>query len=324
MANATWTWRPLTTGDAPALARVNAAVEAVDRTGEHFSEQDIRDELEDEVIDLERDSLAALDADGDLVAYARVHARADVRDVDRVRADGAVVPAARGRGLGRRLLAWSEERAERMHRARHPGTSGAVIVVAHESNAGKEALVRAAGYEAIRWEHTMTHALDAALPDVPPTPRGLTLTPFSAERDEAVRRAHCEAFADHWASTPPDPARWARWYTGSRAFRPDVSRLAVDGDQVAGYALSYFWAADAAATGVREAFLGQIGVRPAWRRRGLGGLLLAESLRSYQAAGYQRAALAVDTANATGALGLYTRAGFAVNDTWAIWAKPLG
>src|SRR6185369_14739024 len=99
MANATWTWRPLTTGDAPALARVNAAVEAVDRTGEHFSEQDIRDELEDEVIDLERDSLAALDADGDLVAYARVHARADVRDVDRVRADGAVVPAARGRGL---------------------------------------------------------------------------------------------------------------------------------------------------------------------------------------------------------------------------------
>jgi len=65
--------------------------------------------------------------------------------------------------------------------------------------------------------------------------------------------------------------------------------IEIHGDQVAGYALSYFWAADAAATGVREAFLGQIGVRPAWRRRGLGGLLLAESLRSYQAAGYQLA-----------------------------------
>ena len=39
------TWRALTAEDAPALTRAYAAVEAVDHTDEHFSEQDIRDEL---------------------------------------------------------------------------------------------------------------------------------------------------------------------------------------------------------------------------------------------------------------------------------------
>jgi ribosomal protein S18 acetylase RimI-like enzyme len=65
-------------------------------------------------------------------------------------------------------------------------------------------------------------------------------------------------------------------------------------------------------------------VRPGWRRRGVGGLLLATALRSYRTAGYPQSSLTVDTANATGALDLYERAGFAVTDTSVIWVKPLG
>src|SRR5438552_3535401 len=65
----------------------------------------------------------------------------------------------------------------------------------------------------------------------------------------------------------------------------------------------------------------QAGAGP--RRRGLGGLLLATALRSYRAAGYERSTLTVDTANATGALDLYKRAGFAVQGTSVTWAKPL-
>ena len=65
-------------------------------------------------------------------------------------------------------------------------------------------------------------------------------------------------------------------------------------------------------------------MRPAWRRRGLGGLLLATALESYRAAGYERSVLTVDTGNATGALRLYERAGYAVKDTSVVWTKPLG
>jgi mycothiol synthase len=324
METAALTWRALTIEDAPALARTHAAVEAVDRTGDHFSEQDVRDELEDESIDLKRDSLAAFDGDGELVAFARLLGSAEVRDVDRIYGDGAVLPAARGCGLGRRLLAWAEERAAELHRARYPDVPGALCVDVHERNSSKRALVAAAGYEAVRWEHRMTRFLRDVLPDVASTPPGLTLVRYTPDRDDAVRRAHSEAFADHWGATPPDEQRWSHSYTGMRAFRPDLSRVVLADDEVVAYLLSYFWEADAAATGVREAFVGQLGVRPAWRRRGLGELLLADALRAARAAGFERSVLTVDAANATGALGLYERAGFAVTDTSVTWTKPLG
>jgi mycothiol synthase len=319
----TLTWRALTLDDTPALTRAFAAVEAVDRTEEHYSEQDVREELEDESLDLARDTLAAVGPDGEVVAYARVSGKAEVRDVDRISAEGAVVPAARRSGLGRRLLAWSEERAAALHRERHPGLPGEVSVGVHDKNPGQEALVRAAGYAVIRRWHRMTRTLDDPLPEVPDSPSGLALAPYEAERDEAVRQAHREAFADSWGAVPPDEQRWARWYTGAEFFQPDVSWLVLDGDVVVAYLLTYCWDADTAATGVRDAFVGQLGVRPGRRRRGLGGLLLAAALRSYRAAGYDRTTLTVDTGNTTGALGLYERAGYVVKDASVVWSKPL-
>jgi mycothiol synthase len=321
--NGTLTWRALRAEDAPAATRAWAAVEAVDHTGEHYSEQDVRDALEEESIDLRRDTLAALAPDGELVAFAWVHGSVEVYDLDRIDAEGAVAPAARGRGLGRRLLEWAGERAVSLHAERHPDVPGAVCVDMHENNPGKRALVQAAGYEATRWWYRMARNLDDPLPEVPPTPPGLTLAPYAADRDEAVRQAHREAFAGHWGATPPDERRWRQRYTGAQTFRPDVSWLVLGGEEVAAYLLTSFWEADAAATGVREAFVGQLGVRPAWRRRGLGALLLATALESYRAAGYERSVLTVDTANATGALRLYERAGYAVKDTSVVWTKPL-
>jgi GNAT superfamily N-acetyltransferase len=233
--------------------------------------------------------------------------------------EGAVVPAARGRGFGRRLLAWAEERAAVLHRERHPDAPGAVLVAVHERNPSKHALVRAAGYEPVHWEYLMTRGVDEPLLKVASTPPGLTVAPYARARDEVVRQAHREAFADHWGTTPPDPVRWSQWFTGARAFRPEVSWLALGGDEVAGYLLTYFFAAEAAATGVREAYVGQLGVRSAWRRRGIVG----HGARVLRGQGYDRAALTVDTHSPTGALGLYKRAGFVAKDRWAVWSKPL-
>src|SRR3954447_13198101 len=130
----TLAWRPLTADDAPALARARAVVEAVDQTGEHFSEQDVRDELEGEAIDLSRDTFAALAPEGELIAFARVQGPVEVGSLDRIDADGAVLPAAGGGALGRRLLEWTDERAASLHRERHPGVPGAVCVAMHEHN----------------------------------------------------------------------------------------------------------------------------------------------------------------------------------------------
>lgn len=318
------TWRALTPADVPAVTRLLAAAEVVDDTGEHYDESDVAEEFEDPAVDLSRDTLVALAPDGEALGYVLLRAAPVVRDVDRIQLDGVVLPAARGRGLGRRLLEWSEARAAELHGERHPEVPAALTLSVPETVPSKEALARAAGYQPQRWWYDMHRDLGRPLPPVPPVPAGLALVPYRRERDEALRLAHGEAFAGHWGSTPPDAERWAHWYTSSTAFRPDVSRLVLDGDEIAAYLVAYHYAADEAATGVREAYVGQLGVRPAWRRRGLGSLLLADALAGFAAAGYQRSSLTVDTGNATGALGLYERAGYAVATQSVTWARDVG
>ena len=323
MDTLTLTWRALTQADVPVLTRLLAAAEAVDDTGEHYGESDVTDELADMGDGLTRDTLAAVGPDGELLGYAATRWSPEVRDVDRIYLDGTVLPAARGRGLGRQLLEWGERRAGELHRDRHPTVPGAITLGVPETAPSREALARAAGFQPERWWYDMRRNLGTAAPERPPVPDGLALVRYDRERDAALRRAHTEAFAGHWGSTPPDLQRWNHWYTGSQAFQPELSWLVLDGEEIAGYLNSYFYAADAAATGVEEGYIGQVGVRERWRRRGLGALLLAAALSGFAEAGYGRAALTVDTGNATGALGLYERAGFTVAHRSVTWAKPL-
>jgi mycothiol synthase len=316
-------WRPATAADLPALARLMAAIEAVDRTGENYDESDLGDDLADPTMDPARDTLAAVAPDGELWAFGAVRGAATVRDADRIWLDGGVHPTQRGRGLGRRVLEWQQSRAAELHRERHPDVPGQLLLGVYERVPSRAALARAAGYQPVRYFYDMERDLAAGLPAIPPAPAGLRVVPFDARYDDAVRLAHWEAFAGHWGSTPPDPERWQHWFTGSRSFRPDASLLVLAGEEVAAYLLTYFFAANAEVTGVRVAWVGQLGTRPAWQRRGLGTLLLGTALARYREAGYQRAGLGVDSENASGALGLYERLGFVVDHRSATWMKPV-
>jgi mycothiol synthase len=317
----TLTERALTTGDAAALTRLLAAMEAVDRTGENYSEADIAAELADSSVDLTRDTLGAFDPDGTLVGWVATRGASTVLDVDRVWIEGGVLPSRRGEGIGRRLLDWGSHRGAELHRERHPSAPGELGVGVPATNPTLDALVRAAAFQPVRWWYGMKRDLEV-LPAVPAVPAGLRLVPWSAERDDAVRRAHAAAFADHWGSVPPDEQRWEHWFTGNQAFRPSISWLVLAGEEIAAYLLAYFWEADAEATGVREAYIGQVGTLRPWRRRGL-GTLLATALARFAAEGYQQASLTVDSGNPTGALGLYERAGFTVDHRSVTWTKPV-
>jgi GNAT superfamily N-acetyltransferase len=156
-----------------------------------------------------------------------------------------------------------------------------------------------------------------------PPPDGLRVVGFNFELDEAVRLAHNEAFGDHWGSVERDESSWRQRFTGSRSFRPELSLVLLDGDEVAGYLNSYEYPADAQASGIREAWVGQVGTRPRWRGRGCGSALLTAALAGFAQAGYQRAALRVDAGNPTGALGIYERSGFTPVHRWTTYVRPL-
>jgi ribosomal protein S18 acetylase RimI-like enzyme len=66
-----------------------------------------------------------------------------------------------------------------------------------------------------------------------------------------------------------------------------------------------------------------LGVRRAWRRRGLGLALLRDSFRRFRESGETVVALGVDTENATGAVRLYEHAGMRVLWRADVWEKEL-
>jgi mycothiol synthase len=317
--------RPITGADCERWAALLAAAEQVDDTAENYSAADLIEELADPNIDPARDTRGRWLGDK-LIGYASVRGgNAAVAGAYRVHVEGTVDPAYRRQGHGQPLLDWALGRAREVHAERHPDAVGVAAARGSETNHAQQAMLERAGFTRARW----FFQLERPVADPPPLalPPDLELIPFDRRYDEQTRLAHNEAFADHWGSAPSTPESWAHWSMGSHTFRPAVSFLMLDharaGNPVVGYLLSYEYEADTAATGIREAYVGSLGTRRAWRGRGVARALLSRAIAAYRDAGYQRTALDVDADSPTGALGLYTSIGYAKVRTSISFARPL-
>jgi mycothiol synthase len=313
--------RPLTADDIEPITLLMAAAEVVDDTGEHWSAEDLAEFWINDLVDLARDTMVACTPDGEVVAWATAIAPPTFRGRYRIDLEGRVHPSWRGRGIGRALLAWQLERGRAVHAERHPEAPASLAVLAFTTMPSLEALLRRAGFAQSRWYFLMQRPL-TDLPEVPAV-HGVDLVPFSWDRDDEVRRAHNAAFVEHHGSSERDETSWRTWFTGQRAFRPDLSVLAVADGAVVAYVLAYVHESDTAATGVRETHLGQIGVLPAARGRGLAKATIAQALRAAADDGCRRAGLQVDSENVTGALGLYEGLGFTTRRTQVSWSRDL-
>lgn len=319
-------WRGMRPDDAAACADLFATAERVDQTGENYSLGDIEEELAAPARDLAVDSFAALDGDR-LVAVGHVLAWSAAWETDMIGCPGVVHPDYRGRGIGTDLVARQLARATELHAARHPEVPAQISfgVVDHVQTAVD--LVRATGLAPQRYFFDMERELDADLPAVVEPAAPLRIVPYTADRDDEVRRAHNVAFRSHYGSSERDPQAWAQWFTGSRNFRSELSFLVLAGPEddapVAAYLLGYFYEADEAVTGRREVWIGQLGTMPDHRGRGAGSALLRHGLTAYSDLGYHQVGLDVDSANGSGALGLYERVGFAVTKSWTSWERRI-
>lgn len=315
-------WRPMARDDVPALVRLFRHTEQIDQTGTYTDEAEVAAHFAQPGLNLERDTLAAVLPDGELAGYAVVYPAPTARDVQRLFVTGGVHPTWRGRGLGRRILDWQLERAESMHREVRPHLPALVQAGGMDRNDPQGRVLRRAGFEPVRWWYEMCRDLSEPLPAAATT-GDWDFVPFDASLDEVVRLAHNEAFADHWGSSGVDQESWRQRFCAAQGFRPELSLLALDGDEIAAYLLSFVHDAEIAATGVRAAHVGYLGTRPAWRRRGLGKALLCRALCGYRDAGYVTARLVVDTENGSGALDIYRRSGFEVDRRWVTYGRRL-
>lgn len=312
------TARPLRADDIDAIVGLLAAAEPLDDTGENENADDLTEWFINERLDLAHDSCVVEDAGGGVAAWSTVMDLGNHRDEYALRLDGRVHPAWRGRGIGRALLGWQVVRSAELHRARHPEMGGRFAVGVTAPHRALERLVVRAGFEPVQHYWQMQRPM-AGLPAAR-TVDGVDLVPYDWARDDEVRRTHNLAFVDHFGTAERDAYAWQTWFTGQRAFRPDVSRVALADGAVAGYALVYEHEADTEATGLREAYLGQIGVLPAFRGRGVASAAITAALHAAAADGFDRAGLTVDSNNTTGALRLYEALGFSETRRETVWA----
>ncbi|MGY2065392.1 GNAT family N-acetyltransferase [Blastococcus sp. SYSU DS0619] len=315
------TVRPLRADDADAVAALLAASEPVDHTGDHPDGADLVELWVNELVDLDHDGLLVQSRDGTVVGYATTIAPPTFRDAYGVHLQGRVHPEWRGQGIGRALLAWQLDRGAELHATRHPEAPARLTATVYTSQTSLEALLRRAGLEQLRWFFHMERPL-TGLPDRRVV-EGVQLVPFTWDRDEQVRQAHNAAFTEHYGSSERDAVSWQVMFTGMRAFRPDLSVLAVLDGEVVGYALAYVHESGGRATGTRQCYFGQIGVVPRARGRGLSKAVIIEALHVAAANDCQTAGLEVDSENSTGALGLYESLGFSTAHTQVSWSRRL-
>jgi ribosomal protein S18 acetylase RimI-like enzyme len=102
--------------------------------------------------------------------------------------------------------------------------------------------------------------------------------------------------------------QWEAWIGGS--FRPEVSFLALAGEEVVGFCVCQVNEEDWLAQGFTGPYIAMVGTTRAWRGRRIARALIARTMEAAAALGWERATLSVDAENPSGALGLYTGMGF--------------
>jgi mycothiol synthase len=183
-------------------------------------------------------------------------------------------------------------------------------------------VMRARGYEPVRWSYAMVRPTLDPLPDSP-LPEGLEIRPVKPEHLRAIYEHERRAFQDGWEYSAETTADYEHFLHDPVQGDYTLWRVAWDGDHVAGSIRGYINEAENEAYGRKRGFVENINTGRQWRRRGVARALIAATIDALRERGMTEGALSVDTQNPSGALHLYESCGFEVEAGGAVYRKPL-
>jgi mycothiol synthase len=304
--------RPGTSEDLAAVGALARAVDEHDWGRANTSDEEIAEQWSVPGLDLATDTWLIWFGP-ELCGYAWLLARKDHCELD---GWGVVHPEHRGRGLGAFLLDMVEARAAQHESLAPPGQR-----VVHRNDVAApdrpaHDLLEGRGFSLDRHFWRMDVELGPRGPQEPTSLQGIHVRTFITGQDERpVHAAFEEAFAVHYAHVPWSFEDWMALRIEGEGFDPGLWFLALDGDEIAG----------ALAGRIIEdiGWVNTLGVRPRWRRRGIGEALLRRSFGEFHRRGIHMSSLHVDSQNETGATGLYERVGMSVACQYDLYQKEL-
>jgi mycothiol synthase len=275
------------------------------------SENDMRMRWQRPDFNLATDAWNVLTPDGQIVASMGITSRQHMR----VQANTYVHPDYQKHGIGTCLLGLAEEHARQHIPLAPDGTRIVLVGKVNSVNVTGQKLLEKHGFSAIRnfWR------MGIELHETPPQaqwPEGITVSTLQTGMEHAIYEADEEAFQDHWGHTPTDFAEWSHWAFGGEHFDPTLWFLAMDGAEIAAFALC-------ADEQEGDGWVHILGVRRPWRRKGLGLTLLHHAFGEFYRRTIQNVYLGVDAQSLTGATRLYKRAGMHVVQQSTVYEKEL-
>jgi mycothiol synthase len=227
---------------------------------------------------------------------------------DRTDCWAAVHPQFRARGLSAALLAKVEERA------RERGSRTLTTGMLAENEAARALLEGLGFYEARHFYHM--HIVFDRPPEAPVWPAGIQPTTFRREDARAFHGALSEAFEEEWGFVSLPFEEWARTRLGDPETDTSLWFVARDQNEIAAVARC-----DPRKYG--GGWIGALGVRKPWRKRGIGLALLQHAFVEFHGRGVPHVGLGVDADNPTGATHLYEKAGMRILTEDIVFQKKL-
>jgi mycothiol synthase len=235
---------------------------------------------------------AWLAEEGNVVGFAA--ARSDEVEV-------YVVPEARRRGIGTRLLAKAEAAAE----------EDRVTATARRDEAAAAPFLERHGYRFGSETWLMQIDLDREPPE-PVWPEGIALRTFRTEDARAVKDLLDAAYAKEPDFREEPFEDWSRFMLDDTSFEAESWFVAEAADgSLAGAALNW-----------KEGYVKDLVVHPAHRRRGIGQALMFHTFRHFKARGATAVTLKTDSINTSQAWRLYERLGMRTIRTYNVFEKP--
>jgi GNAT superfamily N-acetyltransferase len=260
-------------------------------------------------LDLAREAWVVRAPEGELAGYAHAHPHPPARFAIAV----FVAEKFRGRGLGTYLLTLAEARAQSAAPAEGPLQFSARL---SERNPTSLHVFEKAGYHRRLSFFVMEQVLVAPPPPAQ-WPVDLHVRPFlPGQDDHPTYLADEESAVDKGYHAPMLFAEWAeRMGRYSENFDPSLWFLACADQQVVGVALNTYSPA------TKTIWVDHLGVRAAWRRRGVGRALLLHSFGAFYQRGLTHVRLSVDSHSLTGAPRLYESVGMRIAQQYHIYRK---